>query len=241
MKYLTCYSRSANTDSTGKARVNVNTANNDQLAQTLTKAGVTGPRLAEALGKVRENKPFKSTVDFYFKLELKIEEFKKISDTITTDARKIIPGLINVNTAPKEVLQCIPGLEAGDADALVAQRSSGGLNTATASAGIAWVLDALSQAKATEAAPFITTGSKRFSAQIVGVSGDGRAFKRARAVFDASGTTPKLLYYKDQSHLGWPLDSYILEQLRTGQYAGQTASGLSGQTGLNSGATGGVR
>ena len=118
-----------------------------------------------------------------------------------------------MNTAPKEVLSCLPGLDGGDADALIALRSSSGADLDQHRLGAG----ALTQAKAIGISNFITTKTKRFSADIVAASGDGRGFKRLRCVFDMTGTVPKMLYSKDLTHLGWPLDPQILEDLRQGR------------------------
>lgn len=262
MKYLTCYSQSANTDASGKARLNVNTADDNTLSRLLTKAGMTKAQADAALTKLRINKPLKSTFDFYFKMGLTLAQFKKIADSIATDPRKSIPGLINVNAAPKEVLNCLPGLESGDGDTLVSARN-GADTTSTL-----WVLTALPQAKAVAICPYICAKSSIFSAEIVGVSGDGRAFKRVGCVFDASasaaaassnstgstngssgsssssssstaGTAPKLLYYRDKTIFGWPLDPQILEQVRAGNLGNHlNAPGTTGASGTGAGATG---
>lgn len=225
MKYLTLYSQEANTDANGKPRTNINTATNAQLTQLFGKY-VSGSRMTEILAKARTAKPYRSIFDFYFKLGLAPEEFKKVADKITIDPGKIIQGCVNVNTAPKEVLSCLPGLDASDADALIALRSSSGADLTS----VAWVLTALTQAKAVGISNFITVKTKRFSADIVAASGDGRGFKRLRCVFDVSGTVPKILYSKDMTHLGWPLDPQILSDLRVGRAPASQATPFSGNS-----------
>ena len=264
MKYLTCYSQSANTDASGKARTNVNMADNNTLEKLLIKAGLTKAKADAILKNLRNYKPFKSTFDFYFKMGLELAQFKKIADSITTDPRKAIPGLINVNAAPAEVLNCLPGLDSGDGATLVSARN--GADTTTTF----WVLTALPQAKAVAICPYICAKSTIFSAEIVGLSGDGRAFKRARCVYDATAsatasskgstgstsglsglssssstsnstasTAPKLIYYRDQSIFGWPLDPLILEQVRAGNFTNNVvAPGTTGGLGTSTGTLG---
>jgi hypothetical protein len=48
------------------------------------------------------------------------DELRDVFDRLTTVDGKVIVGRVNVNTAPREVLACLPGLDASDADALVA-------------------------------------------------------------------------------------------------------------------------
>jgi type II secretory pathway component PulK len=134
-------------------------------------------------------------------------------------------GLINVNTAQTAVLLCLPGLEQADVSALINYRNSTGADLSS----IAWVRTAIGQTKAAALASLITVQSYQFAADIVAVSGDGRAFRRYRAIVDASTSPPSVLYWKDLTYLGWPLDPTILTSLRSGTgLAGTTASGIGG-------------
>jgi type II secretory pathway component PulK len=121
-----------------------------------------------------------------------------------------ITGKINVNTAPREVLLCLPGLDDGDATAMIQAR--------TGQTGIEWVQATLGD-KAAGVAPYITGESKQFSADIIAASADGRAYRRVRIVIDASdeANPPKIVYRRDITADGWPLDPTILQSLRAGQ------------------------
>ena len=80
------------------------------------------------------------------------------------------------------------------------------------------MLGAIDQDKLLEAVSVGVTGqSYQYSADILSVSGDGRAFRRARYVIDVSGSTPRVVYRQDLTHLGWPLDREILTRLRSGE------------------------
>lgn len=232
MKYLTCYSREVNADANGKPRTNVATASTTDVSRLFSKI-VSSQRLTAILARAKLSKSYRSIFEFYFKLGLTSDEFKKVADKITIDPAKVITGRVNINTAPKEVLQCLPGMADGDGDALIARRTSSGTDLTN----VAWVLDTLTPAKCLSVANYITSKTRRFSADIVAVSGDGRGFKRLRCVFDASGTTPKVLYSKDMTHLGWPLDPGILNDLRAGKSIGaasQTSPLQQGSQGANS-------
>src|SRR5439155_12138189 len=122
-------------------------------------------------------------------------------------------GLINVATAPRQVLLTLPGLEAADADALADAR------TGADTTNLAWVMSAIAPAKAVGIGGIISSRSFQYSADIVAVSGDGRSFKRARIVVDASGLPSKpakIVYRKDLTSAGWPLDPAIRDSLRSG-------------------------
>ncbi|HNQ34830.1 MAG TPA: type II secretion system protein GspK [bacterium] len=120
---------------------------------------------------------------------------------------------INVNTAPREVLQCLPGLDQADVDALLTARAAETTNLENPD----WVNQALPAAKAAAIRNWITVQSYRFSADIVAVSGDGRAFKRFRAVVDARTRPPRVLAWQELTGLGWPLDPQVLNDLRSGK------------------------
>jgi len=82
---------------------------------------------------------------------------------------------------------------------------------------ISWVLDAgIDQAKLIQAGKYMTGSSTIFSADIVTVSQDGRGFKRVKIVVDGSSGTPQIIYRRDLTDAGWPLDPQIRENLLKG-------------------------
>jgi type II secretory pathway component PulK len=209
--FVTVHAVEPNTSAAGSQRVNVNQAQTQALSQVLQKS-VALDRLPDVLDRARRGRPFQSVLDFYFRTGLTMKEFAPIADQLTTVNDRTLRGLINVNTAPKEVLLCLPGLDEGDVSALLAGRSGeeADLNS------IAWVAQALPREKAVPIGPHITARSFQFSADIVSISGDGRAFKRCRNVVDAAESPPRLIYRQDLTHLGWPLPPEIVDQLRSG-------------------------
>ena len=52
---------------------------------------------------------------------MKPAELALIADSLTASTSKTLTGMINVNTAPQQVLMCLPGLTSDDAEAIVAQ------------------------------------------------------------------------------------------------------------------------
>lgn len=206
----TIYSVEANKDATGAARININNPPTSGLATLLTTN--MSSKAAAILDLVRRGRPFRNILDFYVRAGLTPDEFKTIADKLTTAGATETKGLINVSTAPKEVLAALPGLEESDVTAILAKRAEAGLDLTN----VAWVASALTPAKAVAIGSLITSRSYQFSADIVSVSGDGRAFKRCRIVVDARTSPTKLLYRQDLTHLGWPLDPEILTKLRSG-------------------------
>lgn len=201
---------SADTGKTGLVNVN-NPMQEKALADLMTES-MDESRVEDVMNQVRRKRPFRNLMDFYYRSTLEMDEFKEIDERVTTQTRRRTTGLVNVNTASKEVLLCLPELEESDAAALIAARSGEDADDS----GIAWVAEALPHEKATAIGSYITGLAYQFSADIVSVSGDGRAFTRCRIVVDATESPPRVLYRRDLTHLGWPLDPDILAALRAG-------------------------
>lgn len=119
---------------------------------------------------------------------------------------------ININTAPLQVLYCLPKLTREEAESLFAGRPESATD-------IEWPLRLLSEEKYNAIRPFIRGDSSHFSADIVAVSEDGRAFKRFRAILaiDSQSSSVRVLSWQDLTGLGWPLSPTILQSLRAGK------------------------
>jgi len=217
LDYVTVYSTEPNLSADGQERVNVNDVDTQNLSELLGEA-IQDDRLFMVLQNARRGRPYGSILEFYFRSGMTLDEFARVADRLTSVDDEALVGLVNVNTAPREVLLCLPELDESDVDALLSRR----LDTATDLSNIAWVADALPEEKATAIGPYITTRSYQFSADILAVSGDGRAYRRCRAVIDARTSPPRVLRWQDLTHLGWPLDRQILEDLRSGEFAAGT-------------------
>lgn len=217
--FVTVYSWQPNA-SGGRHPVNVNEASTPALSRVF-QGVISGSRLTTVLQAARTGRPFRNLLDFYIRTGLKPEEFNPVADQLTTQRDQTIKGLVNVNTAPREVLACLPGLEEDkDLEALLAKRA----DEQTDLSSIAWVAEALPAAKATELGDVITARSFQVSADIVAASGDGRAFKRYRVVIDAAVSPPRVLYWKELTDLGWPLSDEVLTAVRSGQMEEEFAS-----------------
>lgn len=210
--YVTVYSEEANVDGQGNPRININTASARGELQAALEEAVSADRALEIMNQVSTNPNYANILDFYFRTGMKSEEFSRVADRLTTSDEDTLPGLVNVNAAPKEVLMCLPELEESDAESLVSYRSS---NEQLDS--IAWVTQVLDQEKAVAIGQFITVRSLQYSADIVCLSGNGRAYKRYKAVLDMREGSPRVVYWKTLTHFGWPLDSQIVAALRKGQ------------------------
>jgi len=213
--YVTVYSEESNVDSDGESRININDTSGASELQTLLEETFKADRALEIMmtSGISSNPSFENILDFYFKSGMTAEEFAQIADRLTTSSETTLSGLVNVNTAPKEVLVCLPDLEESDAQALVSYREahSDGLDS------IAWVTEVLSQDKSVGIGSYITVRSYQYSADIICLSANGRAYRRYRAVLDTQGSSPRVVYWKNLTQFGWPLQPEIVEALKKGQ------------------------
>ncbi|MFW6061280.1 MAG: helix-hairpin-helix domain-containing protein [Planctomycetota bacterium] len=206
-RYLTVYSRQWNTDAQGRPRVNLNTADRAELLRAVE--DVLTSRQVDALLAARNRRPFESIGEMLTR-ELTVVEadgarvqveidpgaFRQIADRLTTTASDILLGRVNINTAPREVLQALPGLAKADAEAIVAARAQ-----QDAPQSVAWLLDVLDPETFETVCPYVTTRSWQFRAcieaapQSAGDSQKDAARSRALAVLERdAGRTAVLLW-----------------------------------------------
>jgi type II secretory pathway component PulK len=121
-------------------------------------------------------------------------------------------GLININTAPRDVLFCLPGIEDSDVTNILSARGSANITPGD----MTWATSALG-AKAGTVSQYITGSSYQYSADILAVTGNGRGFKHVRIVIDARTSPAKIIFRRDLTDQGWPMDQETLRSLRAGQ------------------------
>ena len=220
--YVTIHSYETNADEQGKKRLDLTDPQNQAAVQALLDDAVGTDKAISIMQAFRNGGLFRgaasgsnmSLIDAYLISGMKYEDFSRIMDRLTLDGRtETIAGRINVNTAPKEVLLCLPGIEESDVDALIQNREKSGADLSS----ILWVAEILDPAKARGIGRYITVKSSQYSADIVAVSNNGRAFARYFVVVDVAQGTPEMIYKQSLHYAGWPLDPEILETLRAGQ------------------------
>lgn len=208
-EYVTVYSIESNVDSSGEERININNSSGMELSDLLRDVVKDEFKLAEIMTSLRFSN-YESVLDFYIKSGLTEDQFKQVEDKLTTSSQENIQGLININTAPKEVLMCLPGLDESDVDDIIDKRNSSDIDKNS----LMWVAELLPQ-KAGEIGAYLTTRSFRYSADIISLSGDGRSYQRYRMIADTRDDNFKTLYWKSLKNLGWPLDDQIINKLRS--------------------------
>jgi type II secretory pathway component PulK len=217
---LTVWSSDLNVTSTGSPRANLNLATPQQLQEAGFEAGeiqainasrvVAGPftSIAQLLGDPRGGRP----------PILSRERFKLVCDAVTVIDAEVVPGLVNLNTAPKQVLLALPGISEEIALKIISQRTPQGADLSN----MGWVADLVEPAELLAFANFVTFRAYQFRVHAVGRIGTPyealdrggeagaerpRPFRRMVAVFDTlAEPAPRLVYWKDQTRLGMPFD-----------------------------------
>lgn len=206
--FVTVYSSEPNTGANGRNRTNVTGANRTALQNVLTRS-ISQARSAAIMQAVGQA-PIRNVLDLYVRGKMPPAEIAAVDSQLTEANGSRLTGRVNLVTAPIPVLQAI-GLDQSTASALISARSANGVDLTNR----AWIVTALAD-KAANIGSLITTRSYRFSADIVSLAGDGRAFRRCRIVVDAITSPPKILYRQDLTQLGWPLSADILARLKSG-------------------------
>ena len=132
-------------------------------------------------------------------------------DDLTVNPSDVIPGRINVNQASQAILAGIPGMTEEIVNQILELRSQEPTDDDDPSRDHeTWLLMqaivTLDEMKTLM--PFVNTGGDVYRAQIVGYFEDGGASARAEVVIDATPALPRVVFWRDISHLGrgYPLE-----------------------------------
>lgn len=122
------------------------------------------------------------------------EQLKSIYDDLTaTDEEKQI-GRVNLNTAPRETLLCLPGLNENLVDAILSQRE--GETGTFESAADLLTLSGMDVETFKELEPWVTVRSSVFEAKAIGYFPKREAYSAILAVIDRGETGSKFLHYR---------------------------------------------
>lgn len=131
----------------------------------------------------------------------------------TEEASLPILGLINLNTAPAQVLRILPGMTAENVEAILANREIDGQPRDT----IAWpvVEELVNVASYKEAAPYLTASAYQFHVEILAYGDHTRLMRRFEYIVEMQGPVAQFRYYRDLTSLGpgWPLDREMAEMV----------------------------
>jgi len=208
LEYVTVYSRQPGTSPDGSARINITTQQGRQELPTVIGEILGEERAAEIVANVGGgNVP--SVLQFYAASEMTEAEFAQVHTYLAAAATNQL-GLVNVNTASEAVLACIPGIGLENAPSLVAFRAG----NASRLDSMAWVTEVLEEEAIAQCGRFLTDQAYQFTADVTAVGAHGRGLNRTRFVFDNSEATPKVIFRRDLTSLGWPLGTDVRERIQ---------------------------
>ena len=137
-----------------------------------------------------------------------------VMDKLTTAApgpKGQLQGLVNVNTAPVEVLRLLPGMDENLSRTIVETR---GALDAEKKKTVAWLVteNLLDPAKFKVIAPMLTTRSLQLRLHCTGFGVPCGRFREVEAVVDFAGTSPRIAYLRDITRLGPPMALNVDQQ-----------------------------
>jgi hypothetical protein len=139
------------------------------------------------------------------------EYLPSLLDKTTTTRSKVIRGRVNVNLAPRAVLEAVPGMEASTVGQVVAARGAQFGRDDENRRHPTWLLTEgiVDLAQMKKLMPYLTTGGDVFRAQVVSFFDDKGPSARAEVVVDATVSPPRQVYWKDLRLLGrgYPLEA----------------------------------
>ncbi|MBN1361278.1 MAG: general secretion pathway protein GspK [Sedimentisphaerales bacterium] len=206
---LTCCSYENNVDAAGQNRVNINQADEQQLQNALginaaqarwiaRNRGQGFRSIADLINRDSPSQPQGSSGNSSNENEqqpIDLQTFKAIADKISITNERQIPGRVNINTAPEEVLVALLGGEENraSAQAIVAERAG----MVYGFSSIAGLLDVQSVGidRFKRIADLITVRSDVYTIQCFATADVSGASLQTECVVDRSASPPSVLYW----------------------------------------------
>jgi type II secretory pathway component PulK len=141
-----------------------------------------------------------------FPLALAGSFLPNLMDNVTINPAATIPGRVSINQAPRSILMGIPSMNEEIVTAIIDARrdidpaATDDLNWQHETWPLVEGIVSLDEMKML--APFICAGGDVYRAQVVGYYQDGEASSRAEVIVDATGDLPRVVFWRDISHLG---------------------------------------
>ncbi|GAA5510786.1 type II secretion system protein GspK [Novipirellula caenicola] len=139
-----------------------------------------------------------------------------LMDVLATQDVDSLPGRINLNECPAELLYGIPLLDEETVQAIVEARTaeSDDPNREFATWPLVEGIVTLEQMRTL--IPLLTGGGDVYRAQIIGYFEQSGIASRSEVIIDATTVNPKVISWKDLSHLGRGFDLSVLGQRSAG-------------------------
>lgn len=212
LEYVTVASYEPNTNAGGTNRVDVSNPAANPVS-TFLQERFGQARATQLLNQLGNQAAVRSVLEFGLRAGMTADEYSQVEADLTVTNAPTVVGLVNVNTASAEVLACIPGIGPENAQTVINARGTTTGTSAATGTSLYWIVDVLGQDAAISAAPFLTTRSYQFSADIAAVGRFARGYRRIRYLIDTSDSTPRITARRDLTHLGWALGAELRRDL----------------------------
>ena len=190
------------------SKVNINTADADELRNLDNRID---DGIAQSIISYRGNQQFENVDEIRQVKLISIDEMKTIVDRVTVSDDEVLQGKVNLNTAPLEILQMLPGMDEEKAQAIVARREveegqefaagsqeSGQESGPFTSLGQLLDVEGIDENTFKSLVDSVAYRSSAFRIQSEGRSADGRIVQNCTAVVDRSGNSVKMTYWKQE-------------------------------------------
>jgi DNA uptake protein ComE-like DNA-binding protein len=126
VEFATVYSVDMNTDASGQNRVNVKSAESQQLIQLRGNNNQPVFSQGEADSLIQQRDSIGSIGDVLDLKAISEQTFNSIRDRLRTDSEEDDAGLVNINTADANQLQTLDGIDEGIANRIIDHRNTQG-------------------------------------------------------------------------------------------------------------------
>ncbi len=144
-----------------------------------------------------------------------------IMDALSTQDVDLMPGRINLNECPAELLYGIPSLSEEAVQKILELREIESDDENRQFETWPMVEGIVTLQEMRSLVPMLTAGGDVYRAQIVGYFENSGASHRAEVVVDATTVNPKVVAWRDLSHLGRGFDLSVLGLLQAAEAASQ--------------------
>jgi len=151
-----------------------------------------------------------------------VDAWPVLMDQVSTQQADVLPGRLQLNEAPAELLRGLGVIDAETVEVILEARTSGqagGVGSISAiDAGTGnrhhetWPMTEglISVDQMRALLPFLTAGGDVFRGQLVGFHGQDGLAVRVEAIIDATTPNPRLVSYRDLTHLGRGFERSVL-------------------------------
>lgn len=129
---------------------------------------------------------------------------------LTTQDFQTMPGRLNINECPAELIRGIPLLTSEAAEAIIEARAEASESENRQYETWPLVEGLVTLQEMRSLMPIFTAGGDVYRAQVVGYFEGKNAASRAEVIIDATSVNPKVAYWRDLSHLGRGFDVAVL-------------------------------